>query len=157
MRLIERKVMSYECILFLIFKMKCCILYSFAVVVWRNVDADVVRPHRGVSWEPPEPDGHACLTACLHVSLFCRRKYGDWGEVPHSFLWLYHVFILTLYFGAEFSYESCLECDAHIAWNSRTWAIIPHLQGGAGGLTVGLVDLELKVPPFCPVALPTRQ
>ena len=27
------------------------------------------------------------------------------------------------------------------------------LQGGAGGLTVGLVDLKLKVPPFCPVAL----
>ena len=118
MRLIERKVMSYECILFLIFKMKCCILYSFAVVVWRNVDADVVPPHGGVSWEPPEPDGHACLTACLHVSLFCRRKYGDWGEVPHSFLWLYHVFILTLYFGAEFSYESCLECDASLLSSS---------------------------------------
>ena len=30
------------------------------------------------------------------------------------------------------------------------------VQGGAGGLTVGLVDLELKVPPFCPVALPIQ-
>ena len=30
------------------------------------------------------------------------------------------------------------------------------VQGGAGGLTVGLVDLELKVPPFFSVGLPIQ-
>ena len=35
-----------------------------------------------------------------------------------------------------------------------------YLQGGAGGMTVGLVDLELEVPPFCtiqPSLLPTAR
>ena len=31
-----------------------------------------------------------------------------------------------------------------------------NIQGGAGGLTVGLVDLDLEVPPFCPLALPIQ-
>ena len=35
------------------------------------------------------------------------------------------------------------------------WFLL-YLQGDAGGLAVGYVDLDFQVPPVCPLALPIQ-
>ena len=46
---------------------------------------------------------------------------------------------------------------APVSSHTKSMNCLQRLQGGTGGLTVSLVDLELEVPPFCPVALLSSQ
>ena len=58
MRLIERKVMSYECILFLIFKMKCCSSRLAECRCWRGPSTS--RSLLRAAWT-----GRTCMSNCM--------------------------------------------------------------------------------------------